>query len=281
MTDPLLVALAKPFPESAVNWRVGATSHDKTSALALAYIDARDVMDRLDAVCGLNWQSKHTVHHVGDKGTDLLVTCAIGLLVETKCGFEWIWRTDGSGETDVEGEKGALSKALVRAGVSWGIGRYLYGFPSPWVKVRPNGKSFAIVDDEKARLAGLARKALSEYERNPANRAPLEAPPVTQSAAATPLPAADAQSAALFAAIGAASSPAEAAKAYDLARQALGAREDVQLAYARRLMDAAKKQTTIHGLTIVESFFSRAGFTGRPQELVKQAIAAAAPGCTS
>ena len=44
--------LSGPFPATDISWRVGATSGDKTKGIALAYIDARDVMRRLDAVCG-------------------------------------------------------------------------------------------------------------------------------------------------------------------------------------------------------------------------------------
>ena len=40
--------LERPFPVNRLRWRIGATNHDKTSAIALAYIDARDVMYRLD-----------------------------------------------------------------------------------------------------------------------------------------------------------------------------------------------------------------------------------------
>lgn len=53
-------ALIRPFEANKLSWRVGATSKDKTSAIALAYIDARDVMQRLDDVFGLNWQCKYS-----------------------------------------------------------------------------------------------------------------------------------------------------------------------------------------------------------------------------
>jgi hypothetical protein len=45
----------------------------------------------------------------------------------------WVRKSDGAGETQVEGEKGAISDALKRAAVKWGIGRYLYDLDSPWV----------------------------------------------------------------------------------------------------------------------------------------------------
>ena len=52
--------LAKPFPESSIRWRVGSTTKDKDKGIGLAYINARDVMQRLDDVVGPeNWQAKY------------------------------------------------------------------------------------------------------------------------------------------------------------------------------------------------------------------------------
>lgn len=118
-------ALAAPFPPERISWRVGSMKKDKTAGMALAYLDARDVMNRLDEVCGpAGWQRRYP--HAAAK-----TVCEIGL----KIGDEWVWKGDGAGDSDIEAEKGALSDAFKRAAVSWGIGRYLYDIPSPWVAV--------------------------------------------------------------------------------------------------------------------------------------------------
>src|SRR3546814_10333905 len=53
-------ALSNPFPPSAVSWRSQSLTKDGTQALALAYIDARDVMRRLDDVRGpAGWQDSY------------------------------------------------------------------------------------------------------------------------------------------------------------------------------------------------------------------------------
>ncbi len=154
--------LAKPFPPELVSWRVGSTKADKTAGLALAYIDARDVMERLDAVCGPpNWQCKYS--HANGK-----TVCDIGL----KCDGEWVWKADGAGDSDVEAEKGALSDAFKRAAVRWGIGRYLYAIKSSWVELEPAGKSYKIKAHEYKKLEALLRggtetKAIS---REPFNK---------------------------------------------------------------------------------------------------------------
>lgn len=145
--NDLLEKLAAPFPPERISWRVGPTNNrdNPTSGIALAYIDARDVQDRLDAVCGTNWQSRYP--HAAQK-----TVCEIGI----KIGDEWVWRSDGAGDTDMEAEKGSLSDAFKRAAVKWGIGRYLYDIESPWVDVVKKGaKSVVIADKEFARLQRL------------------------------------------------------------------------------------------------------------------------------
>lgn len=120
-----------PFPPSAVSWRIGQKSSDKRKAKLLAYIDARDVMERLDKAAGFqNWQCRYSLSDAG------LLVCEIGLRVDG----EWLWRANGAGDTQVEAEKGKCSDAFKRAAVLWGIGRYLYGLPSPWVEIDHYGK---------------------------------------------------------------------------------------------------------------------------------------------
>ena len=118
-------ALKAPFPADAISWRVGSTSKDKTRGLALAYIDSRDVQDRLDAAVGPeNWRDEY-------QEIAGLVVCKLWLRING----EWNWKCDGAGKTDVEAEKGMLSDAFKRAAVKWGIGRYLYNLSSPWVAI--------------------------------------------------------------------------------------------------------------------------------------------------
>lgn len=144
MSD-LLKALAAPFDPARISWRVGSTTKDKAKGMALAYIDSRDVQDRLDAVCGIGgWQCRYP--HAEKK-----TVCDIGV----KVGDEWVWKADGAGDSDVEAEKGALSDAFKRAAVKWGIGRYLYDLESPWVALAPKGSSYVIAEHEFARLQKL------------------------------------------------------------------------------------------------------------------------------
>ena len=115
--------LSAPFPPDAIHWRAQTVTKDGTKALALAYIDARDVMDRLDAVAGpANWRDSYVET---PKGRTI---CTLEIRVDG----EWIAKSDGAGDTDIEGEKGSISDALKRAAVKWGIGRYLYALGNVW-----------------------------------------------------------------------------------------------------------------------------------------------------
>lgn len=156
MTD--FKALSAPFNPDEVSWRVGTMKKDKTGAMALAYIDARVVMDRLDSACGPDgWQCRYS--HVG-----VTTVCDIAV----RCGDDWLWKADGAGQSDIEAEKGSLSDAFKRAAVRWGVGRYLYELPSPWVEVDEWKK---IKPPEMKRLGQILR----EHTRallNPAPQAP-------------------------------------------------------------------------------------------------------------
>lgn len=125
-------ALAAPFPPEAIHWRA-QNLIDGPKALALAYINARDVMRRLDAVVGPeNWQDAYVETARGR------IVCTLSIRI----GNEWIGKSDGAGDTDVEGEKGGMSDAFKRAAVKWGIGRYLYETPTVFApcELGRNGK---------------------------------------------------------------------------------------------------------------------------------------------
>ena len=123
--------LAAPFDPADIEWRAGATNADKTSALALAYITSRAVMDRLDEVVGAeNWRDEYAPGPGGG------IVCGISLRI----GGEWVTKWDGAENTDFEAIKGGLSDAFKRAGYKWGIGRYLYRLDSVWVKCEARGK---------------------------------------------------------------------------------------------------------------------------------------------
>lgn len=114
--------LAMSFNPSCVEWRAQQVSGDGKRALALAYIDARSVMARLDEVVGpQNWQDKY--RYEGDR-----TFCELSLRIDG----EWLTKSDTSDDSNFEAAKGGASGAFKRAAVKWGIGRYLYDVDAIW-----------------------------------------------------------------------------------------------------------------------------------------------------
>jgi len=140
----ILTLLSAPFAAGSLSWRIGQKNKDKTKAMMLVYIDSRDVQDRLDEVCGMNWKDDYK-----EVQGRLVCNLQVGNTV----------RSDGAGDTDFEGEKGGLSDAFKRAAVKFGIGRYLYNaknFPT-WLDI--NGDpDYKIVQRAKEQFADIARK---------------------------------------------------------------------------------------------------------------------------
>jgi hypothetical protein len=112
-------------------WRVQSAKNG--TAICVAYIDARQVMDLLDSVVGPGgWQSKF-------EKTENSLFAGIGIKIEN----EWVWKFDTGSESNIEPEKGEASDALKRAAVQWGIGRFLYSLPAMKLKaVAKNGKEY-------------------------------------------------------------------------------------------------------------------------------------------
>ena len=105
------IALKRPFPANKLRWRQGGGSKE------LVYITARDVMDRLDDVFGVEgWQTKFDF--IGDR-----MICSLSCSLN---GSGWITKSDGADDSNIEGAKGGISDSLKRAAVQFGIGRYLY-----------------------------------------------------------------------------------------------------------------------------------------------------------
>lgn len=144
--------LAEPFEPTEVKWKPQLVRNSR--ALACAYVDARVVEDRLDAIFGVaGWQDSYQPLENG----------AVMCRLRVRVGQEWIEKSDVGGQSDQPDEgdrtKSAFSDALKRAAVKLGIGRYLYRLPSVWVdydpqtrqlKTKPQLPGWAIPKGQKA-----------------------------------------------------------------------------------------------------------------------------------
>jgi hypothetical protein len=121
------------FSTDELEWRVaraGVTDKGPWAQL-LVYLTSRAVMNRLDEVFGAGGWTNNIAYGPGGQ-----VLCTIG----AKIDGEWVYKTDGADETDIEAVKGGISGAMKRAGVQWGIGRYLYEFGNTYAIISDKGK---------------------------------------------------------------------------------------------------------------------------------------------
>ena len=136
--ETLTKALSAPFELTEVKFKPAVVSGNR--AMALAYVDARVIQDRLDDVLGVaGWQDDYECREDGS------VVCRLRL----RLGDEWITKVDvgGPSEQPDGGDrlKAAFSDALKRAAVKFGIGRYLYRLQAQWVDYDPQRRQFVVI----------------------------------------------------------------------------------------------------------------------------------------
>jgi hypothetical protein len=146
-------ALKAPFAATEVDWRVQGKSNAEGKSQVLAYIDARAVQERLDAVVGpenwsFDWQPVVT--------NDQSLLVAKGTLT-----IHGVSKSDVGDASNFEGNKGTISDTLKRCGVMWGIARYLYDLPQVWITLEKGKIPEATLKQLQARLAarGQEKKA--------------------------------------------------------------------------------------------------------------------------
>jgi hypothetical protein len=131
LTREMMSALTEPFPAEAIQWKPGATNKDKTRALALAYVDLRHYIERLNEVAGPDWSDSYEVQSSGK-----VVVCRLCI-----CG---VTRSDvgEASEGDDNTATSALAQSFKRACVKFGMGAYLYRLPRTWVEYDAQRRGF-------------------------------------------------------------------------------------------------------------------------------------------
>ncbi|MCK9541150.1 MAG: Rad52/Rad22 family DNA repair protein [Novosphingobium sp.] len=143
--------LKKPFSKEYLQFRPqGGIMNwgNRKMVRLLCYVDSRGVQNRLDDVFGSdNWKNeilsinsiKVTKYNKEEEVGGMIHSISIRNDKE-----EWITKMDGADFSDVEAFKGGISDSLKRAGVMWGIGRYLYD-----LKKHPELTLVEVFDDKK------------------------------------------------------------------------------------------------------------------------------------
>ena len=173
--------LTAPFEAKDVEWRIQQTTQDKSRGLAVAFITSRAIQRRLDETVGpFHWKTEFSPWHQIGNGSQL---CALSIYDESR--KEWVTKTDGAENSDIEPVKGGLSDSFKRAAVQWGIGRYLYAMGALWVDVEQRGKNCYITESGRKTLDARYAQMLQGKAGTASSPAPQKtASLVTQRAAA-------------------------------------------------------------------------------------------------
>ena len=92
----IMKKLQEPFEDSEIEFRVGATNSDKTKGMALAYVQARAIQNRLDNLFGVDgWSVSYREITAG-------FICSLSIKINDK----WVTKEDGAPATEFESVKG-------------------------------------------------------------------------------------------------------------------------------------------------------------------------------
>ncbi len=144
----LLKQLSVPFPATAIQWRAGSTTRDKKRAQALPYAEPRIYEDRLNQLCPGDWSVSFRPW-----GENRLI-CELTIHGVTRS-------STGESEGGFAPGTSAEAQAFKRACSKFGLGRFLYDLPSPWVSYDPEKKCPL----ETPQLAAPAQPATLSRER--------------------------------------------------------------------------------------------------------------------
>ncbi len=137
----LAAALQKPFEMEDIEWKAQASGVNGKGfwVLAVPYIKARAIRDRLDEIVGPeNWKPER--YEAGAAGG---LQCGLSIRIDG----EWITKWDGAENTDYEAIKGGISGAFKRVARVWGVGRYLERATANFAEIAQDGKYKATVKD--------------------------------------------------------------------------------------------------------------------------------------
>jgi hypothetical protein len=136
--------LTDPFPAGDIEWRVQrqGVKNGKPWALVVPYVTARAVAERLDDVFGpMSWQVhyRQLTEPSGAGGGTSRTVGFMSTISVSESPEEWVDKEDGAPLTEIESIKGGISDSFKRAGVVWGIGRYLYKTEQQWAVFSEKG----------------------------------------------------------------------------------------------------------------------------------------------
>lgn len=143
--------LRTPFTVKFINWKINNYNDAKTKAMITFYLDARAVQHRLNEVLGVGGWSFSWTELEKDKGVHGKLTMYIlsndlsNAKNKDECVLQEVTREDVgyANNTDkAEWYKDAVSDALKRCAVHFGVGHFLYALPNYWIDLEQQGQKY-------------------------------------------------------------------------------------------------------------------------------------------
>lgn len=154
LTSQIAQALRAPFAPNTIKWKVQTNPKEgKDMALVVAYIDARDVAERLDMAAGGNWSDDYTLPQRAPHERTL--ECRLTVCGVTRCDVGEVEGGDGWSAKDL------YSDAFKRAAVKFGVGAFLYRMPTVRARVEQFGKTWALTKESATELEILTAAILA------------------------------------------------------------------------------------------------------------------------
>lgn len=147
--------LRKPFDLKFINWKINNYNTAKTKAMITFYLDARAVQHRLNQVLGVDGWSFSFSEISKDNGVHGKLTVYFKSSNpdpkhREDCILNEVTREDvGYASTTEKSEwyKDAVSDALKRCAVHFGVGHFLYALPYLWIDLKTPGQKY--LDDDQ------------------------------------------------------------------------------------------------------------------------------------
>jgi Rad52/22 family double-strand break repair protein len=158
--EQVLDGLRVQFSVDVVAWKPQTISRERKRCLAVPYVDTQPYQERLDQICP-EWQDDYVIwfsdpqEALGRAGEKRVISGKVFV----KCRLTIAERTRSDvGECELTDENAltsAKAQAFKRACAAFGLGRYLYDLPKPWVDYDAER---GITEVELKKLEGLLRR---------------------------------------------------------------------------------------------------------------------------
>lgn len=162
--------LRQPFEPRFIDWKINNYNSAKTKAMITFHIDARAVQHRLNEVLGVEGWSFTYTELEKDEGVHGKLTIFVTpdkMKYEKSgedCLLREVTREDvgyASTTNKAEWYKDAVSDALKRCAVHFGVGHFLYALPYLWIELTEPGQKY-LNDDQTEYISNWLKDKLAK-----------------------------------------------------------------------------------------------------------------------